>query len=161
MPNPSLLCSCPADRLGGTARLLLVLLRVAVGWVFLWASIHHFGDHAYIGAFLRGTATFHAVYAPLARPGLLPFVYVAVEYGQIAVALSLLTGFCFRLGAVAGIVTLAAYWTANMQFPFIESVDNLLVDEHVVYALVLALLISLRAGSVFGLQGWLSGRLGR
>jgi thiosulfate dehydrogenase [quinone] large subunit len=40
-----------------------------------------------------------------------------------------------------------------MDFPFIENVNNYLVDYHIVYAGVLVYLIVKRAGHVFGLDG--------
>ena len=46
------------------------------------------------------------------------------------------------------------YWTAHMDYPYIESVNNYLVDYHIVYAGVLIYLIAVRAGHVFGLDGW-------
>jgi thiosulfate dehydrogenase [quinone] large subunit len=43
-----------------------------------------------------------------------------------------------------------------MDFPYIENVNNYLVDYHIVYAGVLVYLIVKRAGHVFGLDGWVA-----
>jgi thiosulfate dehydrogenase [quinone] large subunit len=48
-------------------RLLIVFFRLTIGWTFLWAAIHHFGDDKFVTGFLSHTKTFHDVYAPLAR----------------------------------------------------------------------------------------------
>ena len=48
------------------------------------------------------------------------------------------------------------YWTAHMDFPYIENVNSYLVDYHIVYAGVLVYLIVKHAGHVFGLDGWLA-----
>ena len=47
------------------------------------------------------------------------------------------------------------YWTAHMDFPYIENANNFLLDYHIVYAGVCAYLIAVRAGHVCGLDGWL------
>jgi len=49
-------------------RLLVVFFRLCLGWTFLWAGIHHFGDDKFVPGFLGHTKTFHAYYAPLASP---------------------------------------------------------------------------------------------
>ena len=48
------------------------------------------------------------------------------------------------------------YWTAHMDFPYIEIVNNYLIDYHIVYAGVLVYLMVKRAGHVFGLDGLVS-----
>jgi thiosulfate dehydrogenase [quinone] large subunit len=41
-----------------------------------------------------------------------------------------------------------------MDFPYISDTNNFIVDEHIVYAGVLLLLIVEKAGYVFGLDAW-------
>jgi uncharacterized membrane protein YphA (DoxX/SURF4 family) len=74
-------------------RLLIVFFRLTIGWTFLWAAIHHFGDDRFVTGFLSN-------------------------------------------------------------YPYIESINNYLVDYHIVYAGVLVYLIVKRAGHVFGFDGW-------
>jgi hypothetical protein len=50
------------------------------------------------------------------------------------------------------------YWTAHMDFPYIENANNFLIDYHIVYGLVLLQLIVQNAGHVWGLDGWLAQR---
>jgi thiosulfate dehydrogenase (quinone) large subunit len=45
------------------------------------------------------------------------------------------------------------YWTAHLNFPYVGSPLNFLLDEHMVYAGMIAYLMSVRAGHVFGLDG--------
>jgi thiosulfate dehydrogenase [quinone] large subunit len=42
---------------------------------------------------------------------------------------------------------------AHMDFPFIESKNNFIMDYHLVYAGILLLLVVARAGQVWGLDG--------
>jgi thiosulfate dehydrogenase (quinone) large subunit len=48
------------------------------------------------------------------------------------------------------------YWMAHMDFPYISDKNNFLVDEHIVNALVLGLLIATHAGHLWGLDAWAS-----
>jgi thiosulfate dehydrogenase [quinone] large subunit len=65
----------------------------------------------------------------------------------------LVSGLLVRVSAPFAIMLMLLYWTAHMDFPFIENVNNYLVDYHIVYAGVLVYLIVKRAGHVFGLDG--------
>ena len=135
---------------------LIFLLRVSVGWVFLWAAINHFGNNAYVGGFLSHTKTFHPIYGPLAQSSFLPVIAFLVEYGHLLIGLSLVSGLLVRVSAPFAIMLMVFYWTAHMDFPYISNVNNLIMDEHLIYALVLGYLIVRHAGHVFGLDGWVA-----
>src|ERR1700712_3521365 len=134
-------------------RILIFLMRIMVGWVFLWAAIHHYGDDAYVAGFLSHTKTFHPVYGPIVTSTFLPVIAFLVEYGHLLIGLSLISGLLVRVSAPFAIMIMLTYWTAHMDFPFIENVNNLIIDYHPVYATVLGYLIVRRAGHVFGLDG--------
>jgi thiosulfate dehydrogenase [quinone] large subunit len=57
-----------------------------------------------------------------------------------------------------GIALMLIYWMAHMNFPYISDTTNFLVDEHVIYALVLGLMIATHAGHIFGLDDWVAKR---
>ena len=59
-----------------------------------------------------------------------------------------------RVSAPFGILLMLVYWTAHMDFPYIENANNFILDYHVVYAGVLLMLIKLKAGTVCGLDAW-------
>jgi thiosulfate dehydrogenase [quinone] large subunit len=63
-----------------------------------------------------------------------------------------------RVSAGFGIFLMLTYWTAHMDFPYIGGPLNFLIDEHIVYALVLGLLIVRRAGHIVGLDEWVAQR---
>ena len=50
------------------------------------------------------------------------------------------------------------YWTAHMDFPYIDNVNSYLVDYHLVYCGVLVYLLMKNAGHVLGLDGWAANR---
>ena len=72
------------------------------------------------------------------------------------IGLSLISGLLVRVSAPFGIMLMLLYWTAHMDFPYIENVNSYLVDYHIVYAGVLVYLIVKHAGHVFGLDGWVA-----
>ncbi|MCM2293493.1 DoxX family protein [Allorhizobium sp. BGMRC 0089] len=141
------------DRSTQAERILLALIRISIGWVFLWASIHHFGNNAYVGNFLSGTKTFHFLYGPLAQSSFLPVVAFLVEYGHMLIGLSLISGLFVRASAPFAILIMVTYWTAHMDFPYIDNVNDFMIDYHLIYALALGVLILRRAGHYYGLDG--------
>ncbi|BAI76251.1 hypothetical protein AZL_d04250 (plasmid) [Azospirillum sp. B510] len=140
-------------------RILLAALRIFVGWVFLWASIHHYGSTGYVAGFLSSTKTFNFIYGPLSQSALIPVIAFLVEYGHMLIGLSLISGLFVRVSAPFAIFIMLTYWTAHLDFPFVQNHNNFLVDEHLIYALLLVLLVMRRAGHYFGLDAVVS-RLG-
>ncbi|OLP42851.1 DoxX family protein [Rhizobium oryziradicis] len=144
------------DQTNQAERILLATLRICIGWVFLWASIHHYGSTGYVAGFLSSTKTFHFIYGPLSQSALMPVIAFLVEYGHMLIGLSLISGLLVRVSAPFAIFIMLTYWTAHLDFPYVQSINNLLIDEHMIYAMVLALLINRRAGHYFGLDAVLS-----
>jgi thiosulfate dehydrogenase [quinone] large subunit len=133
---------------------LIVFFRLTIGWMFLYAAIHHFGDDKFVTGFLSHTKTFHDVYAPFTDPTIAPTLTFLVEYGHLLIGLSLISGLLVRASAPFAIAMMLLYWTAHMDYPYVENVNNYLIDYHLVYAGVLVYLMIKRAGHVFGLDGW-------
>jgi len=140
---------------------IIFLLRIAMGWTFLYAAIHHFGDSNFVAGFLSHTKTFHNIYAPMTSSAIAPVLTFLVEYGHLLIGLSLVSGLLVRLSAPFGIMLMLVYWTAHMDFPYIENANNYLLDYHIVYAVVLVYLIVKQAGRVWGLDGWVEQALGK
>jgi thiosulfate dehydrogenase [quinone] large subunit len=133
---------------------LILFFRLTIGWTFLYAAIHHYGDGKFVAGFLSNTKTFHDVYAPFTSPAVAPVLTFLVEYGHLLIGLSLISGLLVRASAPFAIMLMLLYWTAHMDYPYIENVNNYLIDYHIIYAGVLVYLIAKRAGHVFGLDGW-------
>jgi thiosulfate dehydrogenase (quinone) large subunit len=134
-------------------RLMIFLLRMTMAWTFLYAASHQVMNPKFsAAAFLRATKTFHDVYAPLATPALDPYLTFLVSYGHLLIGLSLLVGLMTRVSASFGVLLLMMYWTAHMDWPYIENVNNFIVDYHIVFSLVLVYLIMKKAGHVWGLD---------
>jgi thiosulfate dehydrogenase (quinone) large subunit len=137
-------------------RALIVFFRLAMAWTFLYAASHQvFVPGWSVAGFLNSTKTFHSFYSQLTGPGFAAVLTFLVEYGHLLIGLSLLTGLMVRVSATFGIMLMLVYWTAHMNFPYISDTNNLLIDEHIVYAGVLVFLIAKSAGHVWGLDGWI------
>ena len=138
-----------------TDRSFILAFRLLMAWTFLYAASHQvFNPKFSAAAFLSRTKTFHDVYAVLAMPTIDPVLTFLVSYGHLLIGLSLLVGLMVRVSAAFGVALLLMYWTAHMDWPFIENTNNFIVDYHLVYAGVLVTLIVTRAGHVFGLDAW-------
>jgi thiosulfate dehydrogenase [quinone] large subunit len=137
-------------------RALLVFFRLAMAWTFLYAASHQVFDPKWsVAGFLSHTKTFHDVYAVFTTPAWSAPLTFLVSYGHLLIGLSLLVGLMVRVSAAFGVMLMLLYWTAHMDFPYIENANNFLLDYHIVYAGVLVLLIAKQAGHVFGLDGWI------
>jgi thiosulfate dehydrogenase [quinone] large subunit len=138
-----------------TERGYVLIFRLLMAWTFLYAASHQvFVSGWSVAGFLRNTKTFHDVYAPFATPTWAPIISFLVEYGHLLIGLSLLVGLMVRVSASFGVLLMLLYWTAHMNFPYIENRNNFLIDYHIVYAVVLGFLIYKRAGHVWGLDAW-------
>ncbi|MGV8856480.1 MAG: DoxX family membrane protein [Devosia sp.] len=138
-----------------TERGLIFLLRVTVGWIFLYAASHQVfaADFSIVG-FLNSTKTFHGFFQIFTGPVVAPIVSFLVAYGHLLIGLSLISGLMVRVSAAFGIFIMLIYWMAHMDFPYIGDTNSFIIDFHIIDALVLGLLIATRAGHVWGLDAW-------
>ena len=137
-----------------TERGFVLTFRLFMAWTFLYAASHQvFNPKFSAVAFLNQTKTFHDVYAVLATPTIDPVLTFLVSYGHLLIGLSLLVGLMVRVSAAFGVALLLMYWTAHMDWPFIENRNNFIVDYHIVYATLCVYLIANRAGHVWGFDG--------
>jgi thiosulfate dehydrogenase (quinone) large subunit len=135
-------------------RWIILYFRLAMAWTFLYAASHQVFDPNFsVAGFLSHTKTFHDAYIVFTTPAVAPVMTFLVSNGHLLIGLSLLVGLMVRVSAAFGIALMLVYWTAHMDFPYIENANNFLLDYHLVYAGVLVFLIAKRAGHVFGLDG--------
>jgi thiosulfate dehydrogenase (quinone) large subunit len=139
-----------------TERSFILVFRLLMAWTFLYAASHQgmFNPNFSAVGFLSHTKTFHDVYAVIATPAMDPVLTFLVSYGHLLIGLSLLFGLMVRVSAAFAVLLLLMYWTAHMEWPFIENRNNFIIDYHIVYAVVCIYLIKMRAGHVWGLDAW-------
>lgn len=137
-------------------KLSLFLLRVSLGWMFLYAGITKILNPEWsAGGYLKGAKTFVGLYQWLAQPEILPFINFINEWGLTLLGISLILGIFVRLSGVLGAALMAMYYFPILQFPY-PNPNSFIVDQHIVYILVLVFFASIRAGRMWGLERWCS-----
>ncbi|MCW2720915.1 hypothetical protein [Pseudonocardia sp.] len=145
-------------QLGSATRYLLAGIRLALGWVFLWAFFDKlFGlghDTTAAKSWLNGGSPtkgflgsakgpfadfFHAI----AGNGVVDVLFMAA---MLALGVALVLGIGMRLVAVVGVLVTVLMWAAVL-----PPASNPFMDDHLVYAGVLVLLALLGAGNTLGL----------
>lgn len=161
----------PERRHDRTAPVVWAVLRVLMGATFLWAfldkafalgfstgrnpetgAIDFFGDAAWINGgsptdgvlmfALKGP--FKGLYDGLAGQAWVEWVYML---SMLLIGLGLIFGIGTRLAALGGIVWMTIFYTATAIWPE----HNPFIDDHVVYAVVLAGIAYVGAGRYYGL----------
>jgi thiosulfate dehydrogenase (quinone) large subunit len=153
-----------------TAAKALAVLRVSMGFVFLWAFLDKtFGLNyatpsakAWIngGSPTKGFLTsvevgplqsfFHAIAGTWWANGLFML-------GLLAIGIALIAGVAMRIAAISGVLMLAMMWLAEVPFAQFTSAGeptgspNPLADSHYIYAIVLIVLAATYAGTTWGL----------
>jgi thiosulfate dehydrogenase [quinone] large subunit len=146
------------------ARYVFAGVRIALGWIFLWAFLDKmFGlGHETLAksAWIHGgspttgflgkavVGPFKGFYNGIAGAGWADWLFMAALLG---IGIALILGIGMRAAAVAGTVLLVLMWTAVL-----PPANNLFMDEHLIYAGTLIGLALIGAGNTLGLGTWWS-----
>lgn len=137
----------------------LTILRLSIGWLFLYSGFTKVGDSAWSSAgYLNSAKVLTDFYHWLASPGLLPLTNFMNEWGQLLLGISLILGFGVRLSGILGALLMLLYYLPILNFPY-PNAHSYLVDEHIIYAAALLLLSAIRAGRTWGLDGLVTMRV--
>ena len=146
----------------------IALIRIAMGWVFLFAGIEKFlnldgGTPFSAAGFLKfGTAgswpgvdlaqgdylnPTHPFWASIAgNAGLISVINVLVVFGELAIGAALILGLFTRFASLMGVIMLSFFYIAAWDFSLG------IVNEQLMYAIVTGGLGIIGAGQVFGLD---------
>lgn len=153
-----------------TAAKALSVLRVATGFIFLWAFLDKtFGlnystpsakawinggspTKGFLSSVKAGPleSTFHS----MAGAGVVNWLFML---GMLGIGVAVIAGVALRISAVAGVLIMAGMWLA--EFPLAQHTSagkpsgsvNPLVDYHLIYAIALVILAATYAGTTWGL----------
>ncbi len=135
--------------------------RLGLGWIFLWAFLDKtFGlGHETASAdswihggsptegFLSGSVgPFSSIYHSIAGAGLVDGLFMV---GLAVIGVLLLLGIGMRFACGAGALMVVLMWSAAL-----PPENNLFLDDHIIYALVLVGLVLAGAGNTLGLGRW-------
>ena len=124
----------------------LVVLRILIGVLFLAAGWTKIINPEWTAAGFLGTAkTFPALYSWFASSANIAWVDFLNQWGLAAIGLSMITGLLVRPAAVGGMLMMALYYFPGVELPYV-------VEDHIIYIAVFALLYAENAGKYFGLD---------
>lgn len=163
--TPALATPTAIDR--PARRYALAILRLATGFIFLWAFFDKtFGlgfatpaERAWIngGTPSQGFLNSDAVTGPL-KPFFAsiasPASDVLFMLGMIGIGVAVMLGIGLRISAVAGTILMVAMYLAEWPFAAGGSSTNPAVDYHIIYALALVVVAATAAGDTWGLATW-------
>ena len=139
-------------------RYLWAVTRLCMGWVFLWPFLDKmFGlghqtpvAQAWINGgnptkgFLSGAVgPFAGIYHDIAGAGVINVLFMV---GLIGIAVALLLGIAMRAACIAGATMVVLMWSASL-----PPQDDIFMDNHIIYALLLIGLAAVGAGKTLGL----------
>lgn len=138
----------------------LVILRVAIGWHFLYEGIAKVLNPYWSSAgflletkgIFKGLAT-----SIVANPGALSFVDFVNKWGLILIGLGLITGCLTRIASISGIVLLFLYYIFHPSFigyAYTTPVEGsyLIVNKNLIELFALFVLTMFPTGKVIGLD---------
>lgn len=133
-------------------RFSIFILRVSLGLLMFYAGITKVLDPSWSAAgYIKGVKNFKLLYDFLLSPSVLPLVNFLNEWGLTLLGISLIFGIFVRLSSTLGIVLMLLYYLPIMNFPYVGD-HSYIVDEHMVYSLILILFIAFNAGKIWGLD---------
>lgn len=133
-------------------KISLFLLRLSLGWLFLYAGITKVLNPDWSAAgYLKGAKTFSFFYNWLLGADILPVVNFINQWGLTLLGVSLILGCCVRFSAPLGALLMMLYYFPVLQFSYIDT-RSFLVNEHIIYALSLIFLAVSKAGHFWGLD---------
>ena len=142
----------------------LVLLRILIGWHFLYEGITKLTNPNWSAAsfLLESKWIFAGIFKGIAgNPSLLSTVNILNTWGLILIGLGLMMGCSTRTASVAGIILLAFYYVSNPPFAglyyAIPSEGNyLVVNKNLIEMTALFVLLLLPTGHIIGVDRFFS-----
>jgi uncharacterized membrane protein YphA (DoxX/SURF4 family) len=149
-----------SNRLNYLSLWVLSILRIAIGWHFLYEGIEKLTTSGWTSAsyLLESRWVFSGFFHWIAiHPGVLQVVDMVNIWGLILVGLGLMLGIFSRYVSIGGILLLALYYTANPSF--ISSTGAYLeghyvwIDKNLIELIALIVLLLIPTGQFIGLDG--------
>lgn len=137
----------------------LVLLRVAIGWHFLYEGLIKVTDHTWTAAsFLQASqGPFADVFKSIvANPDVLNIINFCNQWGLVLVGLSLILGLLCRWACVGGMLLLFMYYISNpplvgLNAPAIAEGSYLIVNKNLIELFALLVLFLFPTDKLIGL----------
>jgi len=144
------------------ARIVWAAARLSLGWIFLWAFLDKLfglghqtkaaqawlsGGHPTAGFLGKATkGPLAGFYRGLAGDAWVDWLFML---GLLGIGVALILGIAMRVAAAAGAVLMVMMWSAVL-----PPANNVFMDDHLIYALLLVGLAIVGAGETLGLGRW-------
>ena len=141
---------------------LLGVLRVCLGWVFLWAFLDktfglghdttskqawiHGGSPTYGFLHFSASGPFASFYKDIAGQGWADWLFML---GLLGIGIGLCAGIAMRASSVAAAIMLVLMWSVVL-----PPANNPFMDDHLIYAIAVLALPVLQADRMLGLGTW-------
>lgn len=137
-------------------KISLFVLRVSMGWLMFYAGIVKILNPEWSAmGYMKGAKTFSGLYQWLSQPDILPIINLINSWGLTLLGISLLLGALVRISAPLGALLMLLYYFPVLKFPYIGN-HGFLIDDHIIYALVLVFLAAIKSGELWGLDKYLN-----
>lgn len=137
----------------------ILLLRLALGWLFLYAGLTKVVDPSWTAkGFLEHAGTFAGFYGWLASPGIITIVDALNQWGLTIIGAVLIIGILVRLSSYLGALMMLLYYFAHLTFPYVGA-HSFIVDEHIVYIAAFLVLASMSSNHIWSLSGLFRSRM--
>ncbi len=134
-----------------SAKLFIILIRIAVGWYFLYQGIIAILNSSWsILPYIKDAHTFTGFYSYLAHSTLLPYLSYSIKGLFIIIGALLILGIFVRIASLLGALLMLFFYFPLLHFPYVSGTFYI-IDEHAVMILLLLYLGAIRAGEFFGL----------
>lgn len=141
----------------GRPKFILFLLRFSLGWLLFYSGVTKVLDSSWTAkAYLENATTFSRFFEWLASSQNIVWVDFINQWGQILIGAALMIGVFTSFAAMFGAIMMFFYYLPIFNFPFVGS-NGFIIDQHIVYILILLIIIRLKAGKSYSL-GSLFGR---
>ncbi len=143
-------------------RYVWVAVRLSLAWTFIWPFFDKLvglghetatadswinGGNPTLGFLSNAVGPFSGMYQSIAGEGIVNVLFMV---GLIVIGVGLLLGIYMRFACGAGALMLLLMWSASL-----PPANNVFMDDHIIYALVLVGLALVGAGRTFGLgRSW-------
>ncbi|HSK12062.1 MAG TPA: hypothetical protein VK907_02550 [Phnomibacter sp.] len=143
--------------IGAAQRFALVLLRILIGWHFLYEGIIKAYNPSWTAkGYLLSASVLKPFFTWLAGDGLMSAVNLLNIAGLMAVGISLLLGLRVRWGCVAGMLLLAFYYLAHPPFPGLPQGPSegsyWIVNKNLIEIAALLVIYQFPLTTVFGIE---------
>jgi thiosulfate dehydrogenase (quinone) large subunit len=130
----------------------IVLLRVSLGWYFLyWGIVAFTTTHWSIAPLIQNAHTFPDFYAAFSTPEMLGMLNTGFKVLLVVVGACLILGLFVRIVALIGAAIMIFLYFPMLNFPQVGT-HQLIVNDYFIYAVALLYLYAARAGDYMSVR---------